>query len=523
MIKTPDTESYRALSLQKHQPSIRGLLASDRNFLFICIGLLVAIRLALSFWLPFTDSTEARYAEIARKMLETGDWITPQFDYGIPFWGKPPLHTWLSALGMQAFGVGPFGARFLIFVSTLAVLGIIYTWVRAIRGLSVALVSVTICASSPLFFGASAFVMTDMVMVLGITLSMVSFHRAITSPKPSSVWGHLFFVGLAMGMLTKGPTAVVLTGIPIFLWLLAGWRWHRLANLPWVSGIAIALLLTVPWYAIAEAKTPGFLQYFFVGEHIDRFLVPGWKGDLYGSGHAQPKGMIWLFGIAVFLPWTVFTTAFVFRLRKVQKTIAGDNFGWFSYLGFWTLSPLLLFTPAANILPAYTLPAIPAMSILLAALWSDVFSFDGRWTRRTFQIMMVGLIGVFITLTGVVKISPNSLSIKSMDSLVTQLKTIAPNAQVVTFPKRSYSAEFYTRGAARSLTDAAQLKTLLDNGTRDAVLVPRKHIEKALAQLGPAFSKTTQTKRYALLLEKAICCATRVGQKQPISARSPHS
>ena len=60
---------------------------------------------------PLTDPTEARYAEIARKMLETGQWVMPQFDYGVPFWGKPPLSTWLSAASMGAFGVNEFAAR----------------------------------------------------------------------------------------------------------------------------------------------------------------------------------------------------------------------------------------------------------------------------------------------------------------------------------------------------------------------------------------------------------------------------
>lgn len=71
---------------------------------------------------PVKDTTEARYAEIARKMLETGDWITPQFEYGVPFWGKPPLHTWLSAAGMGAFGVNEFAARLPIFALACALL-----------------------------------------------------------------------------------------------------------------------------------------------------------------------------------------------------------------------------------------------------------------------------------------------------------------------------------------------------------------------------------------------------------------
>ncbi len=90
--------------------------------------LLLAARLLAMFLVPLTDSTEARYAEIARKMVETGNWITPQFDYGVPFWAKPPMHTWLSALGIEAFGPSPFAARLGILVSAIATLAILWLW-----------------------------------------------------------------------------------------------------------------------------------------------------------------------------------------------------------------------------------------------------------------------------------------------------------------------------------------------------------------------------------------------------------
>jgi 4-amino-4-deoxy-L-arabinose transferase-like glycosyltransferase len=59
-----------------------------------------------------------------------------------------------------------------------------------------------------------------------------------------------------------------------------GNSWRRL---PWVTGTVLTLLLVVPWYALTEYRTPGFLHYFIIGEHIQRFLVPHWPGDLYGA------------------------------------------------------------------------------------------------------------------------------------------------------------------------------------------------------------------------------------------------
>ena len=88
------------------------LTARERRWLAArCCVVVVAVRLATLGAYPLMDPTESRYAEIARKMLETGNWLMPQFDYGVPFWGKPPLSTWLSAAAMAVFGVNEFAAR----------------------------------------------------------------------------------------------------------------------------------------------------------------------------------------------------------------------------------------------------------------------------------------------------------------------------------------------------------------------------------------------------------------------------
>ena len=61
----------------------------------------------------------------------------------------------------------------------------------------------------------------------------------------------------------------------------------------------------LPWYLLAERKTPGFLDYFLVGEHWRRFTVPGWDGDRYGNAHLEPRGMIWAFLLQACLPWSL--------------------------------------------------------------------------------------------------------------------------------------------------------------------------------------------------------------------------
>ena len=478
------------------------LSMSDRRFLLAALCTLLAIRVLFMLWLPFTDTTEARYAEIARKMIETGDWITPQFDYGIPFWGKPPLHTWLSALGMQIFGIGGFGARIFIFLSGLTVLGLTGRFMKRQTGADQALVVMVVLFSSILFFGASAFVMTDMVMTLGTTLSMVAFYTLVTDRRGGGiVWGHLFFVGLAIGLLAKGPVASVLTLMPIGLWLLIGRRWSLLAALPWLSGTVLLLALTLPWYAAAELKTPGFLRYFIIGEHFERFTVSNWQGDLYGAGHARAKGLIWFYWLGAFLPWTLFAGWLLLRAKNVVAVIKADNRGWHSYLLLWAIAPMLLFMPAANILEAYVLPGIPATILLLVSLWSSVQGSPGNGTKAIFGLCVGAATALFLALTILAHFAPDTLNLKSQEALVEQAAQIDPDMRLTYWGKRSYSAEFYTSGQAQVAIDPQSLKALAFNNVRDAVAVRRGALDEVSAILGESFVNLGQFGRDFLLVE----------------------
>ncbi|HCW90690.1 MAG TPA: phospholipid carrier-dependent glycosyltransferase, partial [Marinobacter sp.] len=89
------------------------------NTLFWLLVSVLLIRLGLTAILPLADTTEPRYAEIARIMAETGDWITPWFDYGVPFWGKPPLSFWTQAASFRLFGVTEFAGRLPSWLATL--------------------------------------------------------------------------------------------------------------------------------------------------------------------------------------------------------------------------------------------------------------------------------------------------------------------------------------------------------------------------------------------------------------------
>ena len=276
--------------------TVAALTTRERRGLLLLLVAIVALRLATLGAYPLLDPTESRYAEIARKMLETGDWLVPQVDYGVPFWGKPPLSTWLSAIAMAVFGVNEFAARLPSFL-LMSGCGILVYRLAALRaGADAALWALTAFAATGLVFISAGAVMTDPALAFATTLSMAGFWIAVDGHESMRrTAGYAFFLGLAAGLLAKGPVAVVLTMLPVGAWTLWTGQWRVVwTRLPWLAGTLLTVALAVPWYWAAERASPGFLDYFLVGEHWKRFVESGWKGDLYGQAHARPRGTIWL-------------------------------------------------------------------------------------------------------------------------------------------------------------------------------------------------------------------------------------
>ncbi|MEP9396368.1 glycosyltransferase family 39 protein [Mesorhizobium sp. KR2-14] len=447
--------------------------------------LLLAVRLLAMIWVPLTDPTEARYAEIARKMVETGNWITPQFDYGVPFWAKPPLHTWLSAAGLALFGATAFAARLGILLSAIATLLILWRWACTLTDRQTAAAAVLVAASSGLFFVAAAFVQTDMAMTLGVTACMAGFYGGLQGERR---WGWLFFLGLAIGLLAKGPVATVLSLMPITIWMLWRGGWKDLARLPWVGGIALVAVLVVPWYVAAEIATPGFLHYFLIGEHIQRFLQPGWTGDLYGAGRAHPKGTIWLYWIAATLPWSPLLPLLIWRLRK-QGMPNGD--GLHLYLLLFALAPLALFTPAANILLAYVLPGLPAAALLGVILWVRTGPTGAGWLK-------LGVAEVLVASMGIVVVSMLGLDRSALPSEGRLVDAFPDTGRLAIVGGRSYSAEFYSEGKITRLKTPAALADWLAPG--DGVLVPKREIDGFVARFGEALRPVAEDRKYLLFI-----------------------
>jgi 4-amino-4-deoxy-L-arabinose transferase-like glycosyltransferase len=426
--------------------------------LLIFMLLIALFRLITLNLYPLTDNTEARYAEIARKMLELNDWVTPWSDYAVPFWGKPPLSFWATALSFKLFGVNELAARLPHYLCGLLVIWLIWQWV-AQRSRAQAFYAVVLLSGAFLFFTSSGMVMTDMWLLLGTTLSMRGFWAAVSAERNAEKW--LLFVGLAVGLLAKGPVAVVLTGLPIFLWMVVCNKYSVVwKSIPWIYGSLLTAAIALPWYVIAELHTPGYLNYFLIGENFHRFVTPGWQGDLYGSAHNFPRGTIWLFMIADWLPWSFLFPAlllWLWRKGKITKSPATDR-DWQRYLLIWGLTPAIFFSFAGNILWPYVLPGFPGLALWLSTWLNNQQAVDEQSRNKLFFVgltftCLITLLTMFsLPLLGV----NDNKSAKSLVALY-QSQQRSHDEQLVYYGKRPFSASFYSQGKAQQELDLATL------------------------------------------------------------------
>jgi 4-amino-4-deoxy-L-arabinose transferase-like glycosyltransferase len=483
-------------------PARSGALSRDDRWLLAFVVLALVVRVATLPAYPLMDNTEARYAEVARKMVETGDWLTPQIHYGVPFWSKPPLSMWMTAVSYLAFGVNEFAARLPSFLACLAAAWLAWTLSARRNGIALALPATVVLVTTPLWFISAGAVMTDPALLLGTTLSMVGFWEAVTREGRARVlWGYAFFLGLAIGMLAKGPVGVVLTLLPVGVWTL--WKggivevWRRL---PWISGTLLAAALAIPWYIVAEIRTPGYLDYFLIGEHFKRYTIAGWSGDMFGTAHARPRGTIWLLALVVTLPWCAALAGLLWRRWRARdrNTLAADD-GWNAYLWLWALAPAVFFTLAGNVLWTYVLPGLPAFAMLVAEAWNASAADRPRWISLKAGALIVPL-GF---LAAALLVLPRVAEDHSHKALVAQYMALRQSdaERLVYFEEAPQSAEFYARGKVVTAARAADLEPYLHDAPRD-FFVFKDSRQDGLPGVGDQLTVVGRYGRYTLFQER---------------------
>ena len=464
----------------------------SKNNLIVLISIvtLIIFRFFLTGFIPLLDKTEARYAEIARLMFETKEWVVLQIDYGIPFWAKPPLSTWLSASSMTLFGINEIAVRLPSFLLCGIILIILGKFIKR-SGVSFYLPGF-ILLTTPEFLIHMGVVSTDVTLTFSITLIMLSFWKAMQNDK-KSYWNYLFFFAVGLGLLSKGPIAIILTGPPIFIWcLLDKKRWSQVfKKLPWISGILITAITALPWYFLAEKKSPGFIDYFVVGEHFKRFLDSSWRGDLYGFPKSLPIGMIWIFLLIFAFPWI--QILFV-ALWKNRKKIFIDS--WVSFLFFWLFWIPVFFTFSKSGLHTYLLPSMIPMVLLLVFYWAEF---------REKILLRLGLIFpslIVLTFFGLL-ISGQFKAFMNTDKYLLEHQKnnlVSGQMPVYYWADKTYSSQFYSKGKVKIIENLTELDSILNNQNTILFTIRKKKVKEIPEKYKRQFTFLDSNQKTAIYL-----------------------
>lgn len=453
--------------------------------LIAVVVLLLLYRIALMWMLPLADTTEARYGEIARLTVTHGFWLMPHIDPQTPFFAKPPLSTWVASVSMMLFGLNEFAARLPSLLTSLVTVLTAMAFASALQVRRRWLV-LPVLMTCPLFFISAGAVMTDAVQMSIVVAALYAAWRAIDAePVRRHRWQLAFWVLIGVGALSKGLADWALIGLPLILYgLLEGRPIQMFLRLFSWRGVFIAICIFAPWYAAAEHAYPGFLNYFIVGEHFSRFLIPGWKGDRYGIAHRQPLGTIWLFWLAATLPWAgVFATELIRFAKRVRAVAPLERFLWCA-----TLAPLVFFTFAHNIIWTYGLTALVPFAVL-AARWLD------RLPERKLRMASYALLVLSLAAIAVAPMISRNVNGNSDRDLVAAFHRVAPAGAVMEYRVApNYSPHFYAPDQVHHVgTDGA-----LSAKTPRFVVVANDDVDKQPAGSQLLFKGT----RHSLLEEK---------------------
>ena len=299
---------------------------------------------------PLALPDEGRYVGVAWEMLRDGQWLVPTLD-GLPFLHKPPLFYWITSLGLTLFGPSPGAARLAPLLGALLAAASLYRVTARWSDVRHARLAVTVLATQALFFLGAQYANMDM-LVAGLTTAAITFAAdallSADAGRPHRATLLAAAVSAALAVLAKGLIGIVLPLLVIAAWLLVTRRWRWASRLVWWPAPLLFAAVALPWFFAVQWRVDGFLDYFIVRQHLQRYA---------GSGFNNVQAW-WFYPVVLgvlTLPWSA-TLWLAVRRRGPLHAL----------MWAWLLGVLLFFSLPSSKLAGYILPALPPLAWLAA-------------------------------------------------------------------------------------------------------------------------------------------------------------
>jgi 4-amino-4-deoxy-L-arabinose transferase-like glycosyltransferase len=334
-------------------------------------------------------SDEGRYAEMAREMLVTGDWVTPRYN-GYKYFEKPPLQIWATAATFQLFGIGDWQARlWTALTGFITILAIGFTGARIYNARAGWLAAVVL-ASSPMWVISGHFNSLDMGLSAFLVAALCSLLLAQTSQTQSSTrnWMWACWTFMALATLSKGVIGAALPAMVFVIYSISAWDWKIWTRLRLFSGLILFLVITAPWFILVAQRNPEFLEFFFIHEHLQRFTQ---------DAHSR-TGPIYYFVPLLFiglLPWVAQLPGSI--AQAWQERSRTFSCGWL--LSCWFLVIFVFFSISHSKLPGYIIPVFPAIALLIGKRLDHFLghtnSLSSAWRLQAIGFAALASIGFF--------------------------------------------------------------------------------------------------------------------------------
>jgi 4-amino-4-deoxy-L-arabinose transferase-like glycosyltransferase len=355
------------------------------------------------------DDVDAVQAQIARNMLDSGDWVTARLD-GVAYLEKSPLKYWMIAVSYMIFGTHDWAARIPLALGTILLCWLAYLMGRwafsALAGFYAGMILAT-CIGLWLF---TRIQIPDAILTATIALAMWSLLRVLDEDEPRPrLWAASLAASIAVGLLLKGliaavfPVAAGLLYLAFTKQLFSIETWKRIRPF---SGIAIVLIIAAPWHVLATLRNPpyfdftmksepghyhGFFWFYFFNEHVFRFLNMRYPRDY----NTVPRALFWLFHLLWLFPWSVWFPKLAQLNYKPVNRAGRMRLLCLCWTGF-----LLTFFTFSTTQEYYSMPCYPALALLLgsAMVAEDRLSLIGSRALAAISLLAAIAVGaIFFT------------------------------------------------------------------------------------------------------------------------------
>jgi 4-amino-4-deoxy-L-arabinose transferase-like glycosyltransferase len=332
---------------------------------WIIFGLLVLILLINNWSLPFWDQDEPAYAGFAKTMNKTGDYLIPDYYFSHDH-RKTPLHFWNIAVSFKVFGANEFATRLPSFLAILGTMLLMVFQGAKLIGKKASFNGVIIIGTSFLVTALAKVSVTDATVLFFSTLS--AFGLINTLLQPSLKWGILFWLGIALGVLTKGPPIILFIGAFALILFIAHPNRKNLFKLhPWFF-LPLAILPVVLWGYLTTLRDGGeFLSWMY-----DWYVKQRVNGSVYDQEGPFGTHILLIFGfflLSAMYFFRAFKDSFIGFFKKDSILIV---------LGAWFISGWFFYEFSPSKLPAYVIVAHVPLALLMGRYLTDLETNNSR-------------------------------------------------------------------------------------------------------------------------------------------------